>query len=413
MCALILALLLFPLVSLAAEPPPVEHFDPLEFVNSLSIHETVEATFREYPQGAIIAALRDEAGALQRRSNSVVAGYPMIYLQWIDDRTFNDRGEIQVQTGYQIPFWLWGQRDASRAVAKDAEQSTAAFGQALKLEVAGLVREALWNLELTQNRLELAEQVHEVSTQLFQTVRRRVELGDLARSDQLLAESDMLDKQSQLTMAEAERMHARKAYTVLTRMNRAPSHFQETLSKTTSITESHPAVKASNAYVERAQAEVEFTRLSKQGNQPSVLIGTQHDRGRRGDPMNNESNIILQIPIGGDSWNAPYVAQSNLALTQKLSDRATLLRQLERALHEAEHNLEVDRATLEIANQRKAIAETHLQMSRLAFAAGEIQLIDYFKILANSQAAIRDAREKAILVQRDIAFFNQVVGELP
>jgi outer membrane protein TolC len=75
--------------------------------------------------------------------------------------------------------------------------------------------------------------------------------------------------------------------------------------------------------------------------------------------------------------------------------------------------LEVDRATLAIANQRKDIAETHLKMSRLAFEAGEIQLIDYLKIQATSQAAIRDAVERAILVQRDTAFYNQVVGVVP
>ena len=107
------------------------------------------------------------------------------------------------------------------------------------------------------------------------------------------------------------------------------------------------------------------------------------------------------------------MAQANVALNHKIADRATLMRRLEKALHEAEHILEVDRATLEIANKRKEIAETHLRMSRLAFESGEIQLIDYLKIQANSQAAIRDAMERAILVQRDTAFYNQVVGVVP
>ena len=66
-----------------------------------------------------------------------------------------------------------------------------------------------------------------------------------------------------------------------------------------------------------------------------------------------------------------------------------------------------------IANQRKQIAETHLKMSRLAFESGEIQLIDYLKIQANAQSAIRDALERGILVQRDTAFYNQVVGVVP
>jgi cobalt-zinc-cadmium efflux system outer membrane protein len=52
-------------------------------------------------------------------------------------------------------------------------------------------------------------------------------------------------------------------------------------------------------------------------------------------------------------------------------------------------------------------------MNRLAFEAGEISLIDYLRITASAEAAIRDAAERAILVQRDIAFYNQVVGVTP
>ncbi|MDD5037610.1 MAG: TolC family protein [Methylococcaceae bacterium] len=391
----------------------VEHLDPLPYDASLSLKQAVDATFEKYPQGAIIGALQDEAQALNRRSDSLIAGYPMIYLQWVDDRVFNDRGEVAVQTGFQIPVWMWGQRAASRSLAEEAEKSANQFAAALKHEVAGLVRESLWNLVLMENRRGLAQQVYEVSQQLLATVKRRVELGDLALSDQLMAESEVLDKKSQLTLAEAEVMHARKAYMLLTRLDRAPKQFEEPRSKIAEIGEQHPALAAANALIERAQADVEFTRLSKQGNQPTILIGTQHDRATRRESMNNESNLVVQIPFGGEAWNSPYVAQANIQLTQKIADRDSLMRRLEKALHEAEHNLDVGRATLEIANQRKTIAETHLKMSRLAFEAGEIPLIDFLKIQASAQAAIRDAMERAILLQRDTAFYNQVVGVLP
>jgi len=401
------------LAGVSAEELMVGHLDALPYDEKLSLGQTVEATFQNYPQGSIISALKDESQALSQRTESLIAGYPMIYLQYIDDRYFSNQGIMQIQTGYQIPIWMWGQRSASRAVAEEAEKSANLFAIALKHEVAGLVRETLWNLKVMENRRGLAQQVYDVSNQLFATVKRRVELGDLARSDELMAESDLLDKKTQLTLAEAEVMHARKAYMNLTRLDKAPQQFEEKRSGTAEIQERHPAIAAADALVERAQAEVDFTRLSKQGNQPTILVGTQEEQFTRGGNINNEANLVLQIPIGGEAWNAPYVAQANVALNHKIADRATLMRKLERALHEAEHNLEVDRATLAIANQRKEIAETHLTMSHLAFESGEIQLIDYLKIQANAQAAIRDALERAILVQRDTAFYNQVVGVVP
>jgi len=391
----------------------VDHYDSLSSDPGLSLKQVVEATFAQYPQGAVIGALRDEARALRQRSESWVAGYPMIYLQWINDAPFNDRGRNELQTGYQVPVWMWGQRAASRTLAKDAEQDADRVAVAVQHEVAGLVRETLWNLALAENRHELARKVYEVSGHLIQAVRRRVELGDLARSDELLAESDHLEKKNALVLAEAEVMHARKAYQNLTRMERAPTRFEEPKSPVTEIDERHPALAALNAQVERAQAEVEFTRLSKQGNQPTLLIGSQHDRGARGEGYDNATNVVVQIPIGGDAWNAPSVAQANVALHQKIAERGTLLRQLEKALHEAKHNLEVDEAALGIAARRKEIAETHLKMSQLAFEAGEVALIDYLKIQTNAQAAIRDAEERAILLKRDTAFYNQVVGAMP
>jgi len=253
-----LAMCLCSLSLAATDDFMVPHVDPLQTDARLTLREVVEETFQRYPQGSLIAALEDEHQALNRRSNSLIAGYPLIYLQWIDDRVFNDRGEIQVQTGYQIRIWMWSQRSASRNVAERAEKATGLFAAALTHEIAGLVRDALWKLSLADNRHELANQVYDVSLQTFKAVKRRVELGDLARSDHLLAESDHLEKKTLMTVAEADVMHARQAYSNLTRLEKAPANFAEERSSTTEISEQHPAVAAAAAMIERAQAEVEF-----------------------------------------------------------------------------------------------------------------------------------------------------------
>ena len=52
-------------------------------------------------------------------------------------------------------------------------------------------------------------------------------------------------------------------------------------------------------------------------------------------------------------------------------------------------------------------------MARLSFDEGEINLLDFLKIQARTQAAIQQAEEKIIFVERDIAQFNQAAGVLP
>jgi cobalt-zinc-cadmium efflux system outer membrane protein len=395
----------------------LDHVDNLQIVDSMSLRDVVEATFANHPQGSVIAALYDEAEALHQRSDSLIAGYPMFYLQYIDGKPFNPSTHVYAtyaQTAYQIPIWMWGQRDASQAMAESADKGALLFSGAIRHEMAGLVRTALWNLRLVENRRKLADEVYKVSEQLFASVKRRAELGELALSDQLLAESDLLEKQSLLTQAEAGVMDARRTYINLTRLEKMPANFSEALSNIKEIADQHPAVAAANAMIEKEQAHVDFQRTSKQGNQPTIALGTQEEKlAQLSGGWFNEMNVVVQIPIGGDDYNAPFVAQANLVLNQKLAERNQLLRQLEKVLHEAEHTLAVDRKTLVIAEQRKQLAERQIGMGHLAFENGEVQLIDYLKVLTIAQAAIRDAHEKAILVERDIAFYNQVVGVTP
>ncbi len=380
---------------------------------ALQLSKVVETTFDNYPRQALIAASEEEAKALQTRAASWIAGYPLIFLQYIDDTIFSNQGLLEVQTGYQIPVWMWGQKESGQRVADEAVRSTLAFGKAVRHEVAGLVRDALWNIKLAENRYELAQQIYEVATKLVATVTRRVELGDLSRSDLLMAESDALEKKTLVGQTELELIKAYQAYTNVTRLQRVPTDFAETQSKVKEIEEVHPSVAAITAMIERAQAQVDWTRRFKQGNQPSIMVGSNHARTFTGESMNSGTNLVVQIPIGGEDFNAPYVAEANIALNQKIVERETLLRELNKALAGIRRSIETNRSLLEIAERRREIAETQIKMNQLAFESGEIELINFLKIQSTAQATIRDARERAILLQRDVALYNQVVGITP
>ncbi|CAI8814875.1 conserved protein of unknown function [Methylococcus capsulatus] len=382
----------------------------LPFDARLSLHGVVQTTFENYPQTAMVDAMRLETNALQQRSDSWIPGYPMVYIQ--NNQNIAGDGEGMTQWGYQVPLWRWGQRDASQAVTDRAAESTERFGLGLKHEVAGLVRESLWNLKMMQNRHQFARTVYEVSLKLVETVKRRVELGDLAQADLLLAQSDSLEKKTSLTQAAVDLQHAHQAFANLTRMQSAPEKFDEELSRLTAITEEHPQLAALNAMIERAQADVEFVRQWKQGTQPTVLIGAQH-RAFVNKNLQNDTNVVLQIPIGGDAYNEPFVAQANLVLTQKITERDNLIRLLQRSLKQAQQTLEADRKALDIARNRRQMAETLIRMNRIALETGEIQMIDFLKVQTTAQAAIWDAMQKEIQLKRDIAAYNQVVGVTP
>ncbi|WP_239649526.1 hypothetical protein [Methylocucumis oryzae] len=100
-------------------------------------------------------------------------------------------------------------------------------------------------------RYQQAQEELQVNQKLFDKVRRRVELGDLPRADQLLAETELLQKKSLLIQAEAELMHARKRYTTITQSTKVPSQYQESLSTLREVPDNHPFLLALNSQIDR------------------------------------------------------------------------------------------------------------------------------------------------------------------
>jgi hypothetical protein len=52
-------------------------------------------------------------------------------------------------------------------------------------------------------------------------------------------------------------------------------------------------------------------------------------------------------------------------------------------------------------------------MTYLSFSVGEINLMDLIRIQSRTQQAILSAKERAVMLQRDKALYNQAVGVMP
>ena len=389
----------------------VQHLDPIVVDQQLSLAQLVDQTLEKYPDVAWLDALEQEAGAIQQRSESWLAGAPQAGLRFQEATS----GTLHyVDATVQMPLWNLGQRDAERKTGEQAGISAEQQTAAVKLRVAGLVRAALWDIALQTIRFDQAQAEVDISQQLADKVKRRVELGDLPHSDELLAYSELLQKRSVLTLAEAELMHARKRYTSITQTTKFPALYQEQLSVIKEIQQNHPALLAVNSQIDRKQAELDALKLTGSG-QTNLTVGVNSDRGNN-DPRSNSTesfNIGVNVPFGGSAHLQPQIAAVNVELNRLKAAREQLFRDLEQAHHEAEHNLEVNRVELGIANELKQVAERHLTMAQSAFSAGEIDLMDLLKIQSRTQQAILNAKERAVLLQRDQALYNQAVGVAP
>jgi outer membrane protein, heavy metal efflux system len=389
----------------------VDHLDPIEIDTTLSLPKIIDLTLEKYPDAAWIQAMEDEAAAIARRSESWTAGASQAGLRFQEATS----GTLHyVDAHVQLSLWNLGQRDAEKTIADRAEASAATQAAATKLRVAGLVRAALWDVALQKIRFEQAQTEIAFYEQLLAKIGLRVELGDLPRADYLLAKSELLQKRSVLTQAEAELMHARKRYTSITQTSKFPAKYEEELVALNEIQKNHPALAALNSQIERKQAEINAIELIGSG-QSNLAIGVNSDRGNN-DPRSNQTesfNIGVTVPFGGSAHLAPQIAAANVELNKLIAERELVFRELERIHHEAKHNLEVNQVELGIANELKQVAEEHLNMMLLSYSVGEIGLLDLLKIQSRTQQAILNAKERSVMLQRDKAVYNQAVGVTP
>jgi len=389
----------------------VGHHDPIESDATLSLAKVIDLTLQKYPDVTWLTALEEEAKAIEQRGQSWTAGASQAGLRYQEATS----GTLHYIDGdVRVPLWNLGQRDAEQKLAKLAESNAISQSDAVKLRVSGLVRAALWNIALAGLMYEQAKVELEITDQLVAKVQRRVELGDLPRADLLLAQSESLQKRSVVTQAEAELMHARKRYATVTQITKTPADYQEKLADIAKIQLNHPVLVAINGQIERKQAELNAVKLVGSG-QSSVAVGVNSDQFTNDERSNHTAsfNIGVTVPFGGSAHLAPQVAAVNVELNRLVAEREQLFRDLDQAHHEAEHNLEVNRVELGIANELKQVAEEHLKMTQASFAVGEINLMDLLRIQSRTQQAVLNAKQRAVMLQRDIAIYNQAVGVTP
>lgn len=233
----------------AEEVHLVDHIDVITIDPQLNLADLINQTLEKYPDQALIAAMLQESEALNQRGSRWIAGAPTVSIDYKDDFIGSDTGAYELEGAVEVPIWNWGQRDAGLHLAEQAELTAANKGRAIKLQVAGLVRQSLWTLSLETLRYEMAAKSLHLTEKLLKTIQLRVKVGDLPKSDFLLAESELLQKKIELIHAEAELMHARKRFYFLTQDSRIPAQINELQSGQQAIDESHPALAAINAVV--------------------------------------------------------------------------------------------------------------------------------------------------------------------
>lgn len=378
----------------------------------LTLAAAIDATLTNYPRTLELDARAAESQAWVARGRSWLADRPQASFRYQSDRSGSDNGLQEYEAGVQLPLWNWGARKAVRQLGDQMSIETSLASLALRWEIAGVLRVALWDIAIAENEHELAEQSLASLWRLAKSIERRHELGDVAIIDVLLAQSSHLEAQTALNEATAAVLDAQRAFRSVSGLETRPAFTAEELSERSTITPQHPELALANAEVDRAEAARRVVEKTVNSG-ASILIGPRRERPALASGFDDSIGITVTVPIGGSSHRRTAIAGQARVAAAARAAREQSTRTLRLMLHEAMHGLDVIRQNLDASSERSLLAERHLRMAESAYEKGEMNLIDLLRIRATAYRAERQMTGLLINQKRQISLYNQAVGMLP
>lgn len=379
---------------------------------NLSLAAVVETTYQRNPTLQVLQARLDQAAAIRRQANSLIADDAALQVRHNTGQVGNAEGLREWEWGIELPIWLPGQREARRKVAEQRQQSVSTSERALRLTIAGQVRNLLWTLHINRNRVQYTHRAWLTAEDLQQDVARRVKAGELAHLDLVLARQETLDRQDAFQQADATLQRDYHRYRILTGLDRLPAEFRETQSPAREVDGQHPALADAMAAV-AAEEAVHRRVLSERRANPTVTVGTRHERADAAAGYENTLGIILRVPLGLPSQSAPRIAASATVLAESRTERDLLKRRLDMELQAARDELAASRTALEVARTQDRLALENLALIRRSFDLGESNLFHLLQVQGRAFEAELKLHQRTIELQADIARYNQAAGIIP
>jgi len=378
---------------------------------SLSLSEVVRLAAGREPGAAVVDARLQEAVALRGDAGQLFAGAPALAAAYVTDGLGSDDGYRKADSLLELPLWWPGQRVGRRDVATAAENAAAHAATGHTLEVAGWVRQAVAELALADNRLELAEAEWRAEEALAAQIERGVALREFAQRDLLLARSASLDHRLRYLEALEASRHRAETYVQLTGLSSWPEDWREPPALRRDLGE-HPLLLVAEQEAERAEAELARATSDRWGH-PVLALGSEHERALRSLDYGNRLVVGIRIPLGWHKDARGEVAAAHRAAAAARRDSGRLERALREELAHAEHRLTLSHERVSTAREQSRMASEHLRLTQRAFELGETDLGTLLRARARANAAERTSHEAGILQQFSAAQLNQALGFVP
>lgn len=396
------AALTLPCWVLAAPPAPT--------AIGTTLKQAVESAWQRAPTARTIEARQDEVLAARDNARSWLASNPTLAFSQRADQGSSERDQRESEISVSSSFWLPGQKSAREVLAARSTEEIAAHIGATRLAVAGVVRNRMWEAAAAQVRLEeKQDHLHHLEG-LLDEVQRRVKAGDLARSDGLLAQQEVLAAQIEVTNARTAAADALARFRVTTGLSSLPALDPEPLHN--QAVSANPRLTAAHASEQRARAALRLATASRSAP-PTIAVSVRREDERLLREPVNSIGVALQIPIGTAARNRTVEAQAQTVVATAAAEAAEIQANADADVEIAKERLANARIALDTATARATALHEHTALFQNAFRAGERGLAELLRSRALTHEADVGVAQQKVALGLAHAQLNQALGILP
>lgn len=372
----------------------------------------LEQAWSRHPQALAFSAREAEVQARADLAAGLTPTPPSLSLSNVSDRLNANAGKDAWELELAVPLWLPGQRAARGQEAGRAADDVAARRSALRLQLAGELREAWWALDSARQALALATQRAAAARALEVDVVRRFKTGELARVDANLAQNERLAAEAEALEAESAWRLAEQTYRALTGVDAPARLTAETPAARPEAGVDHPQLAAAQTLAQLAQARLKVAEQTRR-DAPELALRLVRERGDFSAPYAQSVGIKLTVPF---SSGARVRQDTSAAQAESLQAEGELALAQQRLTLEAERArwaLDMAQQQLDKAQERQRVTADSLRLAEKAFALGESDL----STLLRARLALREAdvffnRQHSARLA-GVSRLNQSLGVMP
>jgi outer membrane protein TolC len=372
----------------------------------------VEKAYKHHPERHLAKAQQALGMARKDKANQLLASDPSFNVKYQSDALGSDDGYREWEGGVDLPLWWPGQRAALNKEAERTLEFADAMEFAKRLEVAGVVRERLWQWALANSANKNAQLAYDSAVELEKNITRRIQAGELAESDRLLARLETLRRKDELSQAIINAKQSEAHFLNYTHLEKAPQPVAETPVSKKELLEAHPLLKLTNSKVLKARAHRDRVAAERNSG-TSLWLGGKRTRDMYGDDYDSALGLELSIPFGSKAQAAPGLAEAEEQLTAALAEQSYTHHELSNNLKMAQLNYQRTKEALVQAKLSKSIADEALRLHHRAFELGEADLVRLLHARREALAARHAFETRRLEVGQTIAKLNQAIGVLP